>query len=220
LFSLIKRWRLRRNDVKASEAVLNQGVSQETASDEQLLPKTDALDVQIASATTGADFSFLPNSELPPGLVIVPGSMEASLVTTGDGRIVLRLANGDPKAHSAGPTGGYSIRVSDQTELAASGKPVRVLVVARVAAAAPSSRLAVAYSTNEVGNSGWRWFSVGQEWAELEMDYDVPPMRDGHGDFIGLLPDEQGAPAVEVSAVAVRVNPVKKQADSGETPVV
>ena len=118
-----------------------------------------------------------------------------------------------PKRYPRDATGGYSIRVSDQTELAASGKPVRVLVVARAAEAASSSRLAVAYSTNEVGNSGWRWFPVGQEWAELEMDYDVPPMKNGRGDFIGLLPDKQGAPAVEVSAVALRVNPVKKQAD-------
>jgi hypothetical protein len=210
LFSSIKRWLSRRNDVKPSEPVVNQGASPETASDEQSVPKMGTLDVQIASATAGADFSFFPSSELPPGLVIVPGAIEASVVTTGNGRVVLRLANGDPKAHSAGATGGYSIRVSDETELAASGKPVRVLVVARAAEAAPSSRLAVAYSTNEVGNSGWRWLPVGQEWAELEMDYDVPPMKDGRGDFIGLLPDKQGAPAVEVSAVALRVNPVKK----------
>ena len=77
LTELRQRWRSRRNDVKASEAVLNQGVLQETASDEQSLPKTDALDIQIASATAGADFSFLPGS------VNVRGSMEASLVTTG-----------------------------------------------------------------------------------------------------------------------------------------
>ena len=188
LFSLTElrqRWRSRRNDVKASEAALNQGVLQETASDGQSLPKTDALDIQIASATAGADFSFFPGS------VNVRGSMEASLVTTANGRVALRLASGDPQAGSHGVTGGYSIRVSDQAERAASGKPVQVRVVARVAEGASSSRLAVAYSTSEVGSSGWRWFSVGQEWAELEVDYEVPPMRNGCGDFIGLLRDDK-----------------------------
>ena len=211
MFSFIKRWRSRRNDVKASEAVPNQGVAQETASDEQLVPKMDALDVQIASATAGADFSFLPSSELPPGMVIVPGSMEASLVTTDSGRVVLRLANGDPKAHIRGTrlvgTAFVSrTRLNWRPAASRSG----FLLWRELRKLHPSSRLAVAYSTNDVGNSGWRWFPVGQEWAELEMDYDVPPMKNGRGDFIGLLPDKQGAPAVEVSAVALRVNPVEK----------
>src|SRR5208337_2273271 len=111
---------------------------------------TDPLDDLIASATAGADFDFSPNSEPQVDLWNAPRLAEASLVTTTDGRVVLRLAGGDAGAPSNGPTGGYSIRVPDELERAASGRPIRVRVVARATDSAPSTRLAVAYSTNDV----------------------------------------------------------------------
>jgi hypothetical protein len=119
----------------------------------------------------------------------------------------MRLAGGDPAAVSTGRTSGYGIQVSDALESQASGNPVRVRVVARSLNAAPQSRFALAYSTNEVGNTGWRWQSAVPEWAIFELEYDVPPMKAGRGDFIGLLPDQEGAPGVEVAAVCVHVAP-------------
>jgi hypothetical protein len=146
----------------------------------------------VASRTAGAAFVFLPYLE-----------QSSSITTTTSGAALLRLAAGPPNATSGAKTGGYEIRVPDEVELAASGKPIQVSVVARAADRARSARLGVAYSTNDVGNSGWRWFAAGPEWAVFEMEYNVPRMNLGNGDFIGLLPDIPGAPGVEVAAVSL-----------------
>jgi hypothetical protein len=112
-----------------------------------------------------------------PGMTVSP---------SGSGLLV---SGGDPEAPSAGRTGGYSVRVPDDFERAASGKRVRVGVVVESPDGRPV-RFRLAYSTNEVGNSGWKDFTVSQSGAgsTFQFDYDVPPMKDGLGDFIGILP--------------------------------
>ncbi len=116
----------------------------------------------------------------------------------------ISLANGKSDAASNGPTGGYSIRLPDSLEAAASGRSVSVKVVARAVGGA-QSRFALAYSTNEVGNSGWRWQSAGPEWAVFAMKFAVPVMKNGRGDFIGILPDTEGRPGTEFCYLAVEV---------------
>lgn len=116
----------------------------------------------------------------------------------------LRLGNGKADAFSQGSTEGYGIRLPDALEAAASGRKVRVSVVARCAAGA-GSRFAIAYSTNEVGNSGWQWRAAGPDWSVHAMDYDVPKMKDGKGDFVGLLPEPLGHPATEFLCLAIRL---------------
>jgi hypothetical protein len=121
------------------------------------------------------------------------------------GLAYIRLANGSPGAASYGATGGYSLRVPDAVEAAASGQSVSVSVVAR-AANRDHAKFALAYSTNEVGNSGWRWLTAAAQWSICRMDYEVPVMKNGHGDFIGLLPDSEGKPGVEICGLAVHVH--------------
>jgi hypothetical protein len=116
----------------------------------------------------------------------------------------IRLANGKTDAASFGTTQGYSIRVPDIVEAAASGCLVSVNVVARAAGCA-QSRFAVAYSTNEVGNSGWRWQDAGAEWSVFTIEYDVPVMKNGNGDFIGILPDGNGRPGTEFCFLSVNM---------------
>jgi len=77
-----------------------------------------------------------------------------------------------------------------------------VQVLAKSANAAPT-RLAIAYSTNEVGNSGWHWRDVGPDWAICELVWHVPKMHKGNGDFIGLRPF--GAPGVEIHSVSASI---------------
>ena len=117
---------------------------------------------------------------------------------------VLKLANGDPEAKSSGPTQGFSIRLPETFEREASMKKVRVRVLARSVGEAPT-RLAIAYSTNEVGNSRWRWREVGPTWGLCKMDWKVPQMKEGHGDFIGILPDRHGTPGVEIYSVSATI---------------
>jgi hypothetical protein len=117
---------------------------------------------------------------------------------------LLHLAGGDPSAEPGARTEGFSIRVPDDFELAASEHMIRVRALARCAGAA-QTRLALAYSTCEVGNSGWRWRDIGPEWSVCEMYYSVPKMIKGFGDYIGLLPDRLGSPGVEIHSVSATV---------------
>jgi hypothetical protein len=133
----------------------------------------------------------------------IPAGMICSNYTdeeTGTGYI--SLANGKTDAASTGATEGYGIRLPDTIEAAASGRRVSVNVVARAAGGA-QSRFALAYSTNDVGNSGWRWQDAGPEWSVFTMEYDVPVMKNGNGDFVGILPDTEGRSSTEFCYLSV-----------------
>jgi hypothetical protein len=134
----------------------------------------------------------------------VSKGMEHALITDGSGITALRIAKGEERANSTGSTGGYGVRVSDELEKLASGRAIKLRLLARSLDAA-KGRIACAYSTNEVGNSGWRWMSFGPEWEIKSFDYKVPPMKDGKGDFVGLLPPPASAPETEILGFAIQV---------------
>lgn len=119
----------------------------------------------------------------------------------------VRLSGVQSNASANGAPGIY-LRLPDAFERAASGRTVRVTVVARRAAESPSRSFAVAYSTSEVGNSGWRRFTATAEPARHAFVYDVRPMAKGFGDFIGILPDTEGTGgAVQISAITAEILP-------------
>ncbi len=161
--------------------------------------------VALAASLKGAcGFYFAPSQTAIGGL---PAGRKIESISLGDeveGNFVLKLAGGDPYATSHGVTVGFSIRVPDSFEREASERSVRVRVLARSAAAAPT-RMAIAYSTNEVGNSGWRWLEIGPSWEVVEFNWSVPKMQRGHGDFIGLLPDRPGASGVEIHSLCASI---------------
>ena len=117
----------------------------------------------------------------------------------------VRIEGRSPGAMSWGRTDGYSIRFPDPLEAAASGRHVSVRVIAR-AAGTGKTRFAIAYSTNEVGNSGWHWRGATPDWSVYGMEYDVPVMKNGNGDFVGILPGPEDQFGVEVSFLAVQIS--------------
>jgi len=161
------------------------------------------LESLISSVSEGAAYSHAFNLDVEPS-ADRKGMSCTRLSDENTGVDFVRLANGSATAFAGGKTNGYSIRVPDALEIAASGKNVAVDVVARAAEAA-GSRFAIAYSTNEVGNSGWRWSDAGSEWSTFGMKFQVPPMKSGNGDFVGLLADVEGRPGVDICAMSVRV---------------
>jgi CBS domain-containing protein len=135
----------------------------------------------------------------------IPAGMVCSNFTDENtGTEYISLANGKSDAASNGPTAGYSIRLPDTLEAAASGRSVSVNIVARAADGA-QSRFALAYSTNEVGNSGWRWLDAGPGWSLFTMKFKVPVMKNGRGDFVGILPDTEGRPGTEFCYLSIEV---------------
>ena len=134
--------------------------------------------------------------------IMVPADMSATSAKTAEGKRVLRLCGGDAAARAHGRTGGFSICLPDGIEAAASGKRVRVTVSAR-AAQDRRAELSLAYSTNEVGNSGWRKFAVGEQFEPKSFDFEVPRMKNGNGDYVGILPGP--GPGVEIEKLNVEV---------------
>jgi hypothetical protein len=133
---------------------------------------------------------------------IAPGMICSNSTDEKIGTRYISLANGKTNAASHGATEGYSIRLPDTIEAAASGRLILVNVVARAADCA-QSRFALAYSTNDVGNSGWRWQDAGPEWSVFTVEYDVPVMKLGNGDFVGILPDAEGRSGTEFCYLSV-----------------
>lgn len=151
------------------------------------------------------DAAFLYVFEAGEASTTPPGMICSSHAGTNGEAGYITLANGRADAKAGGTTGGYSIRLPDQIEAAASGHHVTVNVIAR-ASGSDQSRFAVAYSTNEVGNSGWRWFNADAGWAVYTMEFDVKVMKEGRGDFVGFLPDSEGNPATDFCYFAVAIS--------------
>jgi hypothetical protein len=166
---------------------------------------SDASDALVELLKNGADFYFaLASSSTERGNVFNAPKIETVTIDQTGGGFVLSLAGGDPKAESSARTEGFSIRVPGVFERQVSGRKVRVRALARSATGA-ATRMAVAYSTNEVGNSGWRWHDIGPVWSICEIEWSVPKMKNGDGDYIGLLPDEPGTEGVQIHSVSATI---------------
>lgn len=70
-------------------------------------------------------------------------------------------------------------------------------------------QIALAYSTFDVGNSGWEYFDLTGSRQTVSFEYDVPELNKGNGDFIGILPDPDG------TGQTVRVYSVSATVDGG-----
>lgn len=147
---------------------------------------------------TVADVKGMAGLTAPEGATIAPMAGAAGDIA------VVRLSGMKSNSPAFGKPGVY-LTLPPAFEQAASGQTVRVTVMARRASDAPGKSFAVAYSTNEVGNSGWQRFDLGDQLASYSFIYKVPVMKAGYGDFIGILPEEGGA--VEISGIGAEVFP-------------
>ena len=156
-----------------------------------------------AEAISGEGFFRLAFDRFPLESATAPAEMDVEVLSS-PGRSVLLLSGGKPDAKSHGQTEGFSVRVPDTFEAAVSGHRVRVRISAKAARGLPDAEFSLAYSTAEVGNSGWQQLSVGSAFETLEFEWDVPPMINGNGDYVGILPGQSGAIEVaELTVIAV-----------------
>jgi len=109
----------------------------------------------------------------------------------------------DGKLPSSGGTPGIWIRLGDDLEKAASGKTVTVTV--EVSAEKPG-KVAFSYSTYDVGNSGWKINPLSGGLQKTSFSYNVPQMKKGNGDYLGILPDpEKNGQKINVYSVEAKV---------------
>ncbi|WP_370453264.1 interleukin-like EMT inducer domain-containing protein [Salinisphaera sp. LB1] len=90
-------------------------------------------------------------------------------------------------------TGAASIYIPAQIALRFAGQPILIQVYAKQPSASASTEFAVAYSTEEVGNSGWHRFTPTTSYAPYSFVYDVPMPNGGGVDSISIWADTSGA---------------------------
>ena len=131
---------------------------------------------------------------------------EGLLVEAGETALALSGGVGVSDASASGRTNGASLGLPNAVEAAASGRAVRVTLSARAPGAADPRVFLVAYTTREVGNSGWTRFRAGEDFEAFSFTYDVPEMNEGRGDYLAVLPDASGqGAALEIAWIAVEV---------------
>jgi hypothetical protein len=163
-------------------------------------------EASLDEAVSADGFFRLPLDQFPLLIdgVVKPDNIDVEVIERLD-RNVLLLSGGDMNAWSHGLTGGFSIRVPDTFESAVSGLRVRVKLLARSARGLADAEFFVAYSTADVGNSGWQKMSVGNTFETTSFEWDVPTMISGNGDYVGILPGHAGA--IEVAGLVVMAVP-------------
>ena len=142
-------------------------------------PIRDAAADASAEAEPIYRLSLAETEEIP---FTIPEGYAASLADDGSALFLFGYVPGAP---SSGRPGVWT-RLPDEVERAVSGKTIDV---ALTVIADMAGEFDVAYSTAEVGDSGWRRFEVERGQQTVSFRYDVPPMIDGAGDYIGILPD-------------------------------
>lgn len=97
----------------------------------------------------------------------------------------VELSGHVPNSTSAGAPGIW-LKIPETIEKRVSGK---LIVVEALVRSANGGRFAMAYSTAEVGNSGWIFLQAGTKFTKVSFTYRGKPMKNGGGDYVGILPD-------------------------------
>jgi hypothetical protein len=136
------------------------------------------------TATTSTEAAaIVPWSSISPADLKVPQGVSYT-TTSANGEVVADISAVPPSAGAGGYTGGVAVPMTAAFEDAASGHQIRVTV--RASSPTPGASLGVAYSTDDVGNSGWHQFALTQAPQNYSFTYAVPTKVRGGGDFLGF----------------------------------
>lgn len=159
---------------------------------------------ETAPADTHPDLSAYEDAEFFLDYTFAAGQtplrIPEGLGWEADGGGYLLTGTLDELPDSSGFTGGVALEIPTGTATVLSGHSVEVFVVA---SAPQTSEFALAYSTNDDGDSGWHRFEAGETPQAFTFTFDVPAIEAGSGDYIGIAP-LSGGPLV-VHAVGARM---------------
>lgn len=178
----------------ANANILTEGCDALVVGSELVVPPLDTVAADSAASDTFV-FRFGPDVL---DLLVTPAGF-----TVDPGDETTRISGHVAGAMSSGRTGGVSFRLPDSFEERAIGRTVRVTVTASLENA---GLIQLAYSTAEIGNSGWQDLAIGPGMTTASFDYNVPDGTTEGGDFIGILPDpESSGQTVEFRDVTVEL---------------
>ena len=130
--------------------------------------------------------------------ILAGGTISATATDSG----VLLSGDGVGNLSPGGRTGGASFEIADAVGGSFAGKTVTVAFTARMISG-DTPTIASAYSTSALGNSGWQFFTITEEFEEYSFSYDVTAGEDLTPDYVGFVP-AAGA-VVELESVSVTV---------------
>lgn len=108
------------------------------------------------------------------------------------------------QADAAGPTDGASLQIKPPLATDLVGKRIRVTISARAPEQGPPAPFAVAYSSADVGTSGWVVFTPTKEFDDYAFEYQVPATV-GTAQYVGIWSDISGRGApLAVRAISIR----------------
>ncbi len=137
---------------------------------------------------------------LPDGLAA--GSQASRITVDGAARITDRLVS-PPSAEP--PFDGISVPIDGETEQRASGRVVRVWVVARQAPDGPAATLSARYATIEQGASDPHAFRLDDSYRAYDFVFDVPSRAGGDmGDALLLWTTPDGG-AVDIRFIGLDI---------------
>jgi len=141
----------------------------------------------------------------------LPGNMAAEYSEEMGGIVMTGYVD---ETNSTGRTNGVNIELDSETEAKSSGRPITVTLTVKSADATQSS-FAAAYSTAQVGNSGWRELEAGPDFSDVSFTYDVPARLDPGNDYIGILPTlSEGGAGVVVTKVEISFEDMPTQTEN------
>ena len=159
-------------------------------------------DAAISAASTtlrselGAGVFNLPTREVADAFKI---PAETTCTEVADGLAIQELA-GNPRS-TTGDTSGVSFEIPADLALSYAGRRVRISLRVR---ADTATAFAVAYSTNQVGNSGLLSDTATAQARWFSFYYDVPSDSSSGTDYIGVFTDNAGGTIV-LSHIRVEV---------------
>lgn len=138
------------------------------------------------------------------GLIAYAGGTEGVRIPSGfahrlEGEDWLTISGALDQPKSSGKTNGVSFEMPAGLEEQVSGKRINIHIVTSADA---EGEAFLAYSTNEVGNSGWMSFPVTTADSVATLQYRVREMREGRGDFIGIDPNGR---SLTIKAIVVEI---------------
>lgn len=187
-------------DVAAEEPM---EVTEEEATEE--MPEEEAVVAMAAETETGemmATFE-MAGQELVDALMTA--NEDYSVNSSEMGAVLAGSA--EESVTSTGRTGAVYLQVPEMFETSASASMIE-MAVDLVAEA--DGNIAIAYSTSEVGNSGWKMLPITAGENTVTMTYAVPAMKNGNGDYFGIQPDpEATGQTITVTSILGEVLPAE-----------
>ena len=129
---------------------------------------------------------------------VVQASEAVEVTVSSDG--VLLSGSVDEALTSGGMTGGAHLEIGAATGGHLTGQVVTVNFTARTMGGEPA-RMAAAYSTHAIGNSGWQYFDLSEEFQDFSFEYAVPEGVDPNPDYLGFWPIRETS--VELASVSI-----------------